>query len=272
MIKGSHHSRETKGKMSKAQSGGRNHMYGRNQTEEAKEINRIAHSGKNNYNFGKHLSDETKEKLRIINLKENLSSEKIEKMRLAKLGKCLSELTKKRMSISKMGKSPWNKGKKTGQIPWSKGKIGVFSERTLEKMRIARLGKTSWNKGEKFSIKSREKMSKSHIGLQIGENSPRWKGGITPLVQQLRHNFKYRQWRSDIFTRDDFTCQNCGDNKGGNLEAHHKKTFSSILQKYEITTIEEALECEKLWDINNGITLCEKCHKKLHKRLREKRF
>jgi len=107
--------------------------------------------------------------------------------------------------------------------------------------------------------------------LEISEHSGNWKGGITPLIEQLRHSFKYRQWRSDIFTRDNFTCQDCGDNKGGNLEAHHKKSFSSILQKYEITTLEEALNCEELWNINNGITLCEDCHKKIHRKILEKK-
>ena len=123
-----------------------------------------------------------------------------------------------------------------------------------------------------FSKDWKKNISISKKGKWLGENNPNWKGGITSLILRLRHNFKYRQWRSDVFTRDNFTCQDCGDSKGGNLESHHKKTFSSILQKYEITTIEEALECEKLWDINNGITLCKECHKKLHKRLREKRF
>ena len=98
MIKGSHHSKDTKEKMSIAQSGENNPMYGRHQTEEAKEINRLAHSGENSSNFGKHLSDEMKNKLRIMNLKENLSSEKIEKMRIAKIGKLFSEEHKNNIS------------------------------------------------------------------------------------------------------------------------------------------------------------------------------
>jgi len=77
----------------------------------------------------------------------------------------------------------------------------------------------------------------------------------------------YRQWRSDIFTRDDFTCQECGQ-RGGHLEAHHIKQLSKILQFYEITTLEEALNCAELWNINNGITLCKECHKKLHKKVK----
>lgn len=115
------------------------------------------------------------------------------------------------------------------------------------------------------------KKAKKRIGLtQKGEKNCSWKGGITSLYLRIRRCFEYRQWRSDVFTRDNFTCQDCGDNKGGNLKAHHRKSFSSILQYYEITTIEEAINCEELWNINNGITLCEDCHKKLHKELKKR--
>jgi hypothetical protein len=133
--------------------------------------------------------------------------------------------------------------------------------------------------GKKASKETRLKLSKVHKGKKLwteeqkkqisermkGENNPQWKGGITSLAKQINKNYKYRQWRDDVFTRDNFTCQMCGK-KGGKLNAHHIKSFSSILQYYEITTLEEALECDELWNINNGITLCEKCHIKIHKK------
>jgi len=122
------------------------------------------------------------------------------------------------------------------------------SKETIEKLRIVASGKYPSNT-------TRKKMSNSHAG----DKHWNWKGGISFLVEKIRGCFEYRQWRSDVFTRDNFTCQDCGQ-IGGNLEAHHKKSFSSILQYYEITTMEEALTCEELWNINNGVTLCEKCH------------
>jgi len=138
-------------------------------------------------------------------------------------------------------------------------------------------GQITWNKGIPRTEEAKKKMSKSHKGLLASEETkkkisegnkgnkhPNWKGGITPLTKSIRNCFKNRQWTSDIFTRDDFTCQECGQ-KGVYLEAHHKKSFSSILQFYEITTLEEALECEEIWNINNGITFCRGCHKRLHK-------
>ena len=96
----------------------------------------------------------------------------------------------------------------------------------------------------------------------LGEKHFNWKGGISKLTNIIRNCFKYRRWRSDIFTRDNFTCQECF-NRGGNLEAHHIKAFALIIIENNIKTLEEALNCEELWNINNGKTLCEKCHKKI---------
>jgi len=142
-----------------------------------------------------------------------------------------------------------------------------------------KIGEAHKGKGEKFIkycevcgkkfyvVKSRFKKRRFCSKIcrgKIKEEQSNWKGGITPLRHSIRTNFKSRQWRSDVFTRDNFTCQECGQ-VGGKLNAHHIKSFSSIIQKYEITTLEEALQCEELWNINNGITLCKKCHKKIHK-------
>ena len=154
-----------------------------------------------------------------------------------------------------------------GHIPWNKGMKDCYSKEIIKRMVKSHIGQIPWNKDIPRSQMTKDKISEKLIkankrNRRYGINSPNWQGGITPLQLSIRTNFRYRQWRSDVFTRDDFTCQDCGDNRGGNFEAHHIKSFSSIMQKYEITTLEEALECEELWNINNGKTLCEDCHKK----------
>ena len=66
-----------------------------------------------------------------------------------------------------------------------------------------------------------------------------------------RHCSEYKAWRRAVFERDDFTCQTCGK-RGIKLNAHHKKSY--------------AWYPELRYDISNGITLCEACHKSLHRR------
>lgn len=67
---------------------------------------------------------------------------------------------------------------------------------------------------------------------------------------------EYSSWRSKVFERDNFTCQIC-KKVGGTLNAHHIKPFKD----YPLLR----------FDVDNGITLCESCHKELHKRLRNGR-
>jgi 5-methylcytosine-specific restriction endonuclease McrA len=94
------------------------------------------------------------------------------------------------------------------------------------------------------------------------KNNPNWKEGITSLNTQIRASKQYEQWRLAIFIRDNFTCQDCGEKVY--LNAHHIKEFFKILEENNITTLEQALQCKELWDINNGRTLCEDCHGKRH--------
>lgn len=99
-----------------------------------------------------------------------------------------------------------------------------------------------------------------------GENNHFWKGGKTKLSLQIRNSAEYSFWRKQIFERDNYTCQICGrKNKKGDkviIEVDHIYPFSKILDDFDITSIEEAISCEKIWDIENGRTLCRECHKK----------
>ena len=132
-----------------------------------------------------------------------------------------------------------------------KGRHWKMSEQGKINITLARMGR-------KLSEEHKRNIGLAHRGLKCNF----WKGGITKLYDLIRTSFKYRQWRSDIFTHNNFTCQKCGDNKGGNLEAHHIKSFALILKEYQIKTLEQAEQCEELWNINNGQTLCIECHKK----------
>ena len=61
------------------------------------------------------------------------------------------------------------------------------------------------------------------IKRRSGENHPRYNPNLTDEDRgKTTSTLEYRLWRKQIFERDNYTCQCCGDNKGGNLNAHHK--------------------------------------------------
>lgn len=134
------------------------------------------------------------------------------------------------------------------------------SEKIKEKISIANQGKNNPFYGKHHTERVKQIVIESNKRRR-GSLSSNWKGGITSLRNIIRNSYKAKQWRNEVFTRDDFTCQECGK-RGGYLEAHHDTvTFADIIELNDIRTFEQAMDCEELWDINNGITLCKKCHK-----------
>lgn len=86
-----------------------------------------------------------------------------------------------------------------------------------------------------------------------GEKTRRWNSELSPeeRLNGRSINPDYYQWRISVFERDDYSCQECGDSRGGNLVAHHIKSYKDHI---ELRT-----------DVDNGITWCERCHLKYHK-------
>ena len=84
--------------------------------------------------------------------------------------------------------------------------------------------------------------------------------GIAQVKKDIRHCLQYRLWRESVFKRDNYRCQFCGIQ--GEMNADHIKSFGVILLENDIKTLEQALNCAELWDVNNGRTLCVPCHKK----------
>ena len=93
----------------------------------------------------------------------------------------------------------------------------------------------------------------------VGEKAPGWKGGVTPFYRSLRTLAVYRNWRTGVLERDQRKCIKCG-RTGILLEVDHIIPLIKILYQNDIKTLAQAKNCKELWDVDNGQTLCRKCH------------
>ncbi len=121
--------------------------------------------------------------------------------------------------------------------------------------------------------KKRPEHAKFLKGRFAGPKSPMWEGGITPLSRKIRNSEEYQEWTKIVKRRDKNTCVECFK-KGYKLHTHHIKTFSQIFSEFlteysQFSPIEDketllriAFSYKPFWDIDNGITLCKKCHEK----------
>jgi len=164
----------------------------------------------------------------------------------------------------------WNKGRKMGDYPqcgFQKGHKPFL----LSKKQYKEIGDTMRLKlkGRIVPIEQRKKMSKAkkkipskillkNLGKYAqkgkradlsGKNNWNWKGGITPERTKIWHSLEYKKWRESVYQRDNYTCQKCGDNSG-HLIPHHIESFADYPNLR--------------FDINNGITLCKRCHTYFH--------
>jgi predicted HNH restriction endonuclease len=165
---------------------------------------------------------------------------------------------------------------KIKRIPWNKGRTGIYTIEQRKKISDTLKAKgirPPSQKGVKASIKTRRKLSKfqkgrkrslqNRINSSIGAkrrvrngNHNFWRGGITPDNKTARNSFRYRIWREAVMKRDNYTCSICdikntkGLGKTIYLNAHHIENFSNIK--------------EKRYELDNGITMCNTCHKLFH--------
>jgi len=119
-------------------------------------------------------------------------------------------------------------------------------------------GRPGWSKGlTKKDHPGIKRQAESKIGIKNpmygkrGKASPRYKNGkYTAEKKRYWSTSEYQQWRKAVYERDNYTCQKCGDDKGGNLNAHHIKPWADFPKLRYV--------------VSNGITLCVKCHRIAH--------
>jgi 5-methylcytosine-specific restriction endonuclease McrA len=85
-----------------------------------------------------------------------------------------------------------------------------------------------------------------------GEGHPRWNPNLTDeeRMKERTKDPEYREWVLAVFRRDGFTCQLCGSTESNALVAHHLNGYDKFVEQRTM--------------VENGITLCERCHKEFH--------
>lgn len=141
--------------------------------------------------------------------------------------------------------------KNRGMVAWNKGLTSKTDER-VKKYGLAERGKF-------VSLSTRKKIGEARKKF-IGELSSNWKGGVSFLKNGIYSSLQYVEWRKSVFERDNYVCKMCGFEKGHKLQAHHIKPVKNIISDNQLKNTLDAFSCSELWDTDNGITLCKRCH------------
>jgi 5-methylcytosine-specific restriction protein A len=144
-------------------------------------------------------------------------------------------------SISRMGFQPGHKP----YNDWSHVNHKLATDQAFKAKWIAnKIGQKAWNKG----LRVHQYKNPFPSGSEHGS----WKGG----KHGLRDSNAWKTTRDNVFKRDGYTCQHCGDvNRLGRgsrikLECHH--------------VVPACIDPSRFLDESNLITLCFACHKKEH--------
>ncbi len=178
----------------------------------------------------------TRSKACSVRAKEQYANgEKINPMQ----GKYHKKETKDKISKANQGKMGWNKGvsrSATTKLKISQSRTGKH----YPKLSKACKGRVPWNRGISHSIATKIKIGNANRG----ENSGRWKGGIS--FEPYPFNFN-KELKELIRKRDNYKCQVCSCPQIENmrkLDIHHKDYDKDNLNP------------------KNLISLCRRCHTK----------
>lgn len=95
-----------------------------------------------------------------------------------------------------------------------------------------------------LTLEVRKRISEGHKG----EKAYNWRGDNATRIERRRlmGQLEYKEWRTAVFKKDNYTCVFCKE-RGGEIQADHIKPW--------------ATHPKLRYDIKNGRTLCIDCHR-----------
>lgn len=120
-----------------------------------------------------------------------------------------------------------------------------------------RIGKPAHNRGKDVTLVCRECETYFTVFEWRARQNPKFCShrcasqfkdfGKASLDKKIRMSAAYKAWRTLVFERDSYTCQECNQ-RGGKLHADHIQPFGFFP--------------ELRFEVSNGRTLCVPCHMK----------
>lgn len=121
----------------------------------------------------------------------------------------------------------------------AKGRI--IPPHVMEASAAVRRGKPAWNRG-------------LPAPWTTGDKSRFWKGGVLNGYEKKLSSREWRNLRSEIYKRDNWTCQDCGKKCHKDIQCHH------------VVPYRESKDDSR----ENLVTLCLPCHGRRHAELNKR--
>ena len=104
-------------------------------------------------------------------------------------------------------------------------------------------------KADKLCVDCGKKINRKAVGRCLPCHNKKQDKGLSKERTKFNASSKWAKIRVKCFERDSYTCQYCGE-VGGTLNAHHIKHY--------------ATHKRLRLDINNIVTVCVPCHRRIH--------
>ena len=114
-------------------------------------------------------------------------------------------------------------------------------------------GRQGSSLGKKMSSVTKQKISESKKGKNIGELNWRWISDRSQLAKanEHRNDTSHHEWSKNVKDRDGWKCKIANSDCEGRMESHHILSYKE--------------HPELRYKLNNGITLCHFHHPRVRK-------